>query len=136
MRMASFPPEPILSEQVPDQALAQLAGVSLRCDPPALVEQWRSLHAQAARLGALAQIAPEAGNAPFARLIAESRDWQRVLVAQGLADIDAMLVPGLSALATLTARGQDATTPALALWREFHAARGSVLAALGQSQTD
>jgi putative intracellular protease/amidase len=53
-----------------------------------------------------------------------------VRVAQGLADIDAMLVPGLSALATLTARGQDATTPALALWREFHAARGSVLAAL------
>jgi hypothetical protein len=33
-------------------------------------------------------------------------------------------------LATLTARGQDTSAPALALWREFHAARASVLAAL------
>ena len=78
----------------------------------------------------MARIAPEVTPQPLAPLIENARDWQRNLAAQGLADIEAMLVPGLTALATLTARGQDTAAPALALWREFHAARSSVLAAL------
>jgi hypothetical protein len=120
--MASLPPEPILSAPPSPVATAALAA------------QWEALHARAAELGAMARIAPEAAPEPLAPLIENARDWQRNLAAQGLADIEAMLAPGLAALATLTARGQDTSAPALALWREFHAARASVLAALAPAE--
>jgi hypothetical protein len=121
--MASLPPEPILSAPpAPPAAAATLAA------------QWQALHVQAAELAALARIAPEAAPTPLAPLIENARDWQRNLAAQGLADIAAMLTPGLAALATLTARGQDTAAPALALWREFHAARSGVLAALAPAE--
>ncbi|MCL9982220.1 MAG: hypothetical protein NBV60_03580 [Erythrobacter sp.] len=116
--MASPPPEPILSAPA-----ARVTGV-------ALTAQWEGLHARASGLAAQAGIAPEPASAPFAPLTETARDWQLALAAQGLADIEAMLGAGLAALATLTARGQDTAAPALALWREFHAARASVLAAL------
>lgn len=116
--MASLPPEPILSAPA-----APLTGTALSA-------QWDGLHERAAALAMLAGIAPEAARVPFATLSESARDWQVTLAAQGLADIDAMLGAGLAALATLTARGQDTAAPALALWREFHAARASVLAAL------
>jgi hypothetical protein len=116
--MASLPPEPILSAPA-----APVAG-------EALAAQWEGLHARAAGLAALAGIAPEAAPSPMASLAETARDWQLTLAAQGLEDIEAMLGAGLAALATLTARGQDTAAPALALWREFHAARASVLAAL------
>lgn len=116
--MASLPPEPILSAPSAPPVGAALAA------------QWEGLHAQAAGLSAMAGIAPEAAPSPMASLTETARDWQLALAAQGLADIDAMLGAGLAALATLTARGQDTAAPALALWREFHAARASVLAAL------
>jgi hypothetical protein len=121
--MASLPPEPILS---PPAA------------PPtgtALVAQWEGLHDRAVGLAGLAGIAPEAGLPSFASLTENAREWQLALAAQGLADIEAMLGTGLAALATLTARGQDTSAPALALWREFHAARASVLAALQPAAT-
>lgn len=120
--MASLPPEPILSVPPAAPAAATLAA------------QWQALHVQAAELAALARIAPEAAPTPLAPLIENARDWQRNLAAQGLADIAAMLTPGLAALATLTARGQDTAAPALALWREFHAARSGVLAALASAE--
>ncbi|WP_296717632.1 hypothetical protein [Erythrobacter sp.] len=120
--MASLPPEPILP--------ASVAPLIVRHDPAALVQQWEALHLQAAQLAALAQIASENELTAFARLAEQARGWQLQLAAQGLEDIAAMLRPGLAALATLTARGQDAAAPALALWREFHAARASVLASL------
>ena len=116
--MASLPPEPILS--APAAPLTS----------PALAAQWDGLHDRAAALALLAGIAPEAAPTPFASLSETARDWQLALAVQGLADIEAMLGAGLAALATLTARGQDTSAPALALWREFHAARASVLAAL------
>ncbi len=117
--MASLPPEPILS-----------ATAAVPCTPAALAARWETLHRQAAQLGALARIAPETEYTGFAALAEQAGDGQRELAAHGLADIAAMLEPGLAALATLTARGQDAAAPALALWREFHAARASVLAVL------
>jgi hypothetical protein len=120
--MASLPPEPILPLADPG-----LAGAPA---PAALVAQWEALHATAAALGKLARIAPETAPPPFARLVESARPWQLTLTAQGLDDIAAMLAPGLAALGTLAARGQDTAAPALALWREFHAARTSVLAAL------
>jgi hypothetical protein len=120
--MASLPPEPILPLADPRFEAAPA--------PAALVAQWEALHATAASLGKLAQIAPEAGAPPFGPLVEAALPWQLTLAAQGLDDIAAMLAPGLAALGTLTARGQDTAAPALALWREFHAARAGVLAAL------
>lgn len=120
--MASIPPEPILSLADP-----RLAGAPA---PATLVAQWEALHATAAMLGKLAQIAPESATPPFGPLVEAALPWQLTLAAQGLDDIAAMLAAGLAALGTLTARGQNTAAPALALWREFHAARASVLAAL------
>lgn len=96
-----------------------------------LTQRWKELHEQADRLAALAGLAPEAPDdaqeAFSARLCAAS-EWQRELAWQGIEDIDAMMRPGLAALATLTEREQETAAPALALWREFHAAREAVLA--------
>jgi hypothetical protein len=118
--MASLPPEPIL----PVTEARPASG------PAALVAQWEALHSSARALGRMAQIAPEALHPGFDKLVEEAQPWQRTLAAQGLDDIAAMLAAGLAALGTLSARGQDTAAPALALWREFHAARASVLAAL------
>jgi hypothetical protein len=122
--MASLPPEPILPTN------------DAPCAAGALVGQWEALHREAARLAALAGIAPEAPQPDFAALVAPAGAWQRGLAARGLVDIAAMLQPGLAALATLSARGQDTAAPALALWREFHAARASVLALFQPALTD
>jgi hypothetical protein len=118
--MASLPPEPIL----PATEARPASG------PAALVAQWEALHSSAARLGEMAQIAPEAPIPAFAQMVETAQPWQCTLAAQGLDDIAALLASGLAALGTLAARGQDTAAPALALWREFHAARASVLAAL------
>lgn len=124
--MATLPPEPILPLAGPRTANASA--------PAELVAAWEALHAEAAALAALAGIAQEPAPAGFSGLAAEARPWQAALAAQGLEDIAAMLAPGLAALATLTARGQDTAAPALALWRAFHSARASVLAALHASE--
>ena len=122
LAMATLPPESIL----PADGLTP----SGQPDPAAMVESWAALHRDADSLAAMAGIARETDPAPLADLVNTARDWQLAFAAQGIADISAMLKPGLAALATLTARGQDAAAPALALWREFHSARASVLAVL------
>lgn len=121
--MASIPPEPILPAPATRPAPAP--------SPAAVIALWETLHARTEALAAQAQIGVESARAPIERLVEDARTWQLALAAQGLEDIEAMLAPGLAALATLTARGQDTAAPALALWREFHAAREGVLAALG-----
>ncbi len=96
-----------------------------------LTRQWRALHEQAAELAQLAQLSPEPFEgdvADFPVAIGEAGPAQIGLAWQSIEDIDAMMQPGLTALRTITARGQNANVPALALWREFHSARSSVLA--------
>jgi hypothetical protein len=124
MVMASLPPEPIL----PRSSAAHPADGA----PAVLVQTWSHLHSQAQTLALLAGIAPEPepARAPMTPLMEAAPLWQRNLAAQGIDDIAAMLGSGLAALATLSARGADTTAPALALWREFHAARGAILAML------
>ncbi|AOL93299.1 hypothetical protein [Porphyrobacter sp. LM 6] len=119
--MATLPPEPILSHG--DTAAAIGAG------PAALAAAWEQLEGQAAQLALLARIAPEPSREASAitPLLASARTWQCQLAAQGIADIAAMLGSGLTALATLSRREQDTSAPALALWREFHAARTALI---------
>lgn len=97
-----------------------------------LVEVWGMLEGQAGQLAMLARLAaePERRSAQIEALLAKAHPWQRDLVAQGIADIAAMLDTGLAALATLSRREQDAAAPALVLWREFHAARAALLGVL------
>ena len=96
-----------------------------------LEARWQDLHTQAEQLAKLAELSPEpfAGAvAAFPAQIGEADEWQRELAWQGIDDIDAMMRPGLAALATLKQRGAAASAPALALWREFYSARGAVMA--------
>jgi hypothetical protein len=100
------------------------------CTADAFAQRWDDLHQQAAQLAALADLACEAPQpdlVDFPARLHLARPWQRELAWQGLEDIDAMMRPGLAALRVIVARGRDATAPALALWREFHAAREAVM---------
>ncbi len=99
--------------------------------PSTLAAKWEDLHEQATQLAKLAEISPEpfvGALAAFPAQLGEASEWQRELAWQGIDDIDAMMRPGLAALATLTDRGAATTAPALALWREFYDARGAVMA--------
>ena len=96
-----------------------------------LAERWEEIHSAADQLAQVADLAPEGFDedlAGFPAMLGEATEWQREMAWQGIEDIDAMMRPGLTALATITARGQDASVPAQALWREFHHARGAVMA--------
>ncbi|MEE4153174.1 MAG: hypothetical protein V2I27_03365 [Erythrobacter sp.] len=95
-----------------------------------LADRWALLHAAAARVAELAELAPDRENgeiAGFPGAIEMADPWRRELAAQGLEDIEAMLRPGLFALETIIARGGSPLAPALALWREFHGAREALL---------
>ncbi len=95
-----------------------------------LAQRWNDLHAQAFQLAKLAKLAPEPDETELMdvpAMLGEANEWQRELAWQAIEDIDAMMQPGMVALRTILAREQDPHVPALALWREFHAARGSVI---------
>lgn len=130
--MATLPPETIL---LPDAPLvgpvAGRAGVT-----DGLEQAWFALHRQAGEVAQLARIAAEPAATPIASLIANAQPWQRNLAGQAIDDVTAMLGSGLTALATLSGRGQDTAAPALALWREFHAARDALMAVLYSDETD
>jgi len=120
--MATLPPETILPP-----------AASREAETEALLGALAALQGEAARLALLARLAaePDESATRFAPLIAAARPGQRQLLAQAIADCRAMLAAGLAALETLLARGQDPCAPALALWRELHAARAAMLALLG-----
>jgi hypothetical protein len=122
--MATLPPRPILP--------IQLAGATGDVGPEVLAEALVALHGKAAAVAMLARLAPEPTEigGEIGAVIARARPAQRALVAQTLSDCTAMLDTGLTALATLSRRGQDASAPALVLWREFHAARAAMVAVL------
>jgi hypothetical protein len=116
--MATVPPETILPQAA--------------TSPDALAIVWARLQGQAGQLALLARLAAEAEpeSAAIEPLLAAAKPWQYTLAEQTIADIDAMLESGLTALATLSRRGQDTAAPALVLWREFHAARAALLGVL------
>ena len=104
----------------------------------ALAARWGALHAAGLEIGAMAALAPEAFDERLAGFPAriEARGGARLaLASDGIADLDAILQPGLMALRTIRARGQDTTAPALALWREFHALRTALLDLVIESET-
>ena len=95
-----------------------------------LAQRWFSLHENAqiiASMAALARENYEGAIASFPERIANAGDERLARAELTLEDIDAILQPGLTALLTIQGRGQDTTAPALALWREVHASRASML---------
>jgi hypothetical protein len=92
--------------------------------------QWAALHDIAAAVATMAGLAPENPNAQlrdFPTLISEIGGWRYELASNGVADLSAMMRPGVTALLAVAARGQNPTAAALTLWREFHHARAALL---------
>ncbi len=93
--------------------------------------QWAALQDAA---GAVAQLAGLAAEKPsgqvrnFPALIKDAGGWRLELATNGVADLAAMMAPGVKALLAVSARGQDPTAAALTLWREYYHARAALLA--------
>ena len=72
------------------------------------------------------EMTPEIAGFPARVALAEAERRQRA--ENGIADLAAVLEPGLAALLSINSRGSDPKPAAKALWREFTAARAAVLA--------
>ncbi len=95
-----------------------------------MTEQWGAVHEAATAVGNLAQlgcetVAPEIAQVPA--FAARKGGWHYETAARGIGDLAAVMQPGLRALLSLAAQGQDTTTAALTLWREFHRARDAIV---------
>ena len=100
--------------------------------------QWAALQDAGAAVGALAGLAAEKQSPQlrnFPALIKDAGGWRYALAERGVADLAAIMQPGLKALLAVHARGQDPTAAALTLWREFHAGRAALLALVPPSGT-
>lgn len=97
----------------------------------AMSMKWSALHDAAALVAGIAGIAGEPSRAEVRNFPAVMRDaggWRRKLAEEGIDDLAVIMEAGLSALLSAHARGVDASAAALALWQEFHGARGGLLA--------
>lgn len=95
--------------------------------------KWSALHDAAEAVALLAGVEPEPMRADVRNFPAIMRDaggWRQDVAEQGVEDLTAIMEPGLAALLAVHARGADASAAALALWQEFHLARGALLALL------
>lgn len=93
--------------------------------------KWAALQDAAAVVATLAGLEPERPSPEirnFPAVIRDAGEWRRESAEKGIDDLAAIMEPGIAALLAVNARGADAGAPALALWREFHAARTALLA--------
>ncbi|MBU6266880.1 MAG: hypothetical protein KGN34_05010 [Sphingomonadales bacterium] len=134
--MSSYPPE------LPpgfDRPFARLDGAAApridpapqRPAPPQLARQWSALHRAAAAVAGLAGTVPQPESAQsraFPERVAQVDDWRAGVARQGVADLAAVMEPGLTALIAVHKRGGDPSPAAWALLQEFTAARDSLLA--------
>lgn len=93
--------------------------------------RWSALHDAAdtvARIAGLPQEAMSATQRNFPAVMRDAGGWRHELAEQGVADISAMMIPGLSALLQANARGVAPVAAARALWQEFVMARDALLA--------
>jgi hypothetical protein len=101
----------------------------------ALDRQWLALHEAAAAVAALAGRGPRALSPDlmppelrgFPALVGTLAGARRQMVEDGLADLVAIMEPGLTALLCVHERKGDTTVPALALWQEFMSARAALV---------
>lgn len=96
----------------------------------ALSMKWSALHDAAGAVALLAGREPQGMPSHVRHFPAAIRDaggWRLELAEQGIADLTAVMEPGLAALLAVHARGMVPKAAALALWEEFLAARDAVL---------
>jgi len=101
-----------------------------------LARQWSAVQDAAEAIAMMAGLAKEEPSDKcrnFAILIRDVEGWRLELAKNHVADMAAMMQPGLAALLASNARGQDATAAALTLWREYFVAREAVLDLLPES---
>lgn len=98
--------------------------------------RWAALGDAANVVAALAGLEPERTRAEvrnFPALIRDAEAWRRERAEHGVADLAAIMEPGIAALLAVNARGADPRPAAMALWREFVAARAAILSLLPPS---
>lgn len=98
--------------------------------------RWAAVAEAADIVAALAGVEPEVTTAEmreFPARLERAEAWRRERAENGIADLAAVLEPGIAALLAVNARGADPKPAATALWREFVAARTAVLALLPSS---
>ena len=107
---------------------------ALALDPHvAAGQRWEALAEAAGVVATLGGIEPQPATpaAPdFAGLIRDADPLRRERAEHGVADLVAVLEPGIAALLAVNARGADPRPAAQALWREFEATREAVLSVL------
>jgi hypothetical protein len=95
--------------------------------------RWAALGDAGTVVAALAGVEPEVPGPAlrnFPALILECSPWRRQLADNMVADLAAVMEPGIAALLAVNARGADPRPAARALWHEFALARAAVLALL------
>ena len=100
-------------------------------EPAALSAQWDAVHEAAAAVAILAQLGEEPTEKAIRELPARAvaiGGPRLEMIMHSVDDLAAILQPGLRALLTMTSKGQDTTSAALTLWREFHNARSAIVA--------
>lgn len=98
--------------------------------------RWAALSEAGIVVSALAGIEQEKQDTQvrnFPALIRDCEDWRRELAERGVADLHAIMEPGLAALLAINARGTDCRPAALALWQEFLDARAAIVGLLPPS---
>lgn len=123
----SFTPPPASGGMLPGSGRPEFGQASAS----AMSMKWSALHDAAGVVGMLAGLAPETMRPDVRNFPAVMRDvggWRRDLADRGIEDLSAIMEPGLAALLAVHARGVNPAPAALALWQEFHAARGALLA--------
>lgn len=103
-----------------------------------LARQWAAVQDAASAVAMLAGLAAEKPGPRERNFVSQVQTLggARLKLAENhVADMAAFMQPGLAALLAVNARGQDATAPALSLWREYYFAREALMALVPDSGT-
>jgi hypothetical protein len=95
--------------------------------------RWTALAEAANLVATLAGVEPGPATREereFPALIRTAEAWRRERAEIGIADLSAIMEPGLAALIAVNAGGADPQPAARALWREFVAARAALVSLL------
>lgn len=98
--------------------------------------RWAALSEAGKVVAALAGVEGEKSSRQvrnFPVLMRECPEWRRKLADNGVADLAAIMEPGISALLAINARGADPRPAARALLREYTMAREAILSLLPPS---
>lgn len=93
--------------------------------------KWAALQDAGVAIAALAGLQPQHSTREirnFPAIIRDCGGWRLEAAERGIADLAAVMEPGLAALLAARARGSNAPAAAEALWHEFDAARSTIIA--------